>query len=94
MQPFCCLCGSWLAFVSRQPTSGLTVGRDKEAGMPAKNPRTTKAELDERLDRALQDTFPASDPVSFVEPGPAAPRDKAPAGKERPGKAKRKAARS
>ena len=62
--------------------------------MPAKNPRTAKAKLDARLDRALQDTFPASDPVSFVEPGPAAPADKVPAGKRRPGKARRKATRS
>ena len=61
--------------------------------MPAKNRRTAKAEMDERLDRALQDTFPASDPVSLVEPGPAGPRDKTPA-RGRPGKAKRKATRS
>ena len=62
--------------------------------MPAKKRQTAKAKLDERLDRALQDTFPASDPVSLVEPGPAAPGDKAPARNGRPGKAKRKATRS
>jgi hypothetical protein len=29
-----------------------------------------KRKLDEKLDRALEDTFPASDPVSITEPSP------------------------
>jgi len=27
--------------------------------------------MDDKLDQALEDSFPASDPVSFIEPGPA-----------------------
>ena len=64
--------------------------------MPAKQRRTLKAKvhdtLDDKLDRALEDSFPASDPVSFIEPGPAAPGDKIRTGRGRP--AKRKATRS
>ena len=33
--------------------------------------QTLKAKVDEKLDQALQDSFPASDPVSFLEPVPA-----------------------
>ena len=29
-----------------------------------------KRRLDEKLDRALKDSFPASDPVAFIEPAP------------------------
>jgi hypothetical protein len=38
--------------------------------MPSKKPTSakTKRKLDDKLDHALEDTFPASDPVSFVEP--------------------------
>ena len=32
--------------------------------------RTLKAKLDDKLDQALQDSFPASDPVSFLQPAP------------------------
>ena len=32
--------------------------------------RTLKAKIDEKLDQALQDSFPASDPVSFLQPAP------------------------
>ncbi|MBI2736207.1 MAG: hypothetical protein HYX38_06600 [Rhodospirillales bacterium] len=41
--------------------------------MPAKR-RILKAKNDDKLDQALQDTFPASDPVSFLQPAPARPR--------------------
>ncbi|HXX51460.1 MAG TPA: hypothetical protein VEI98_09265 [Xanthobacteraceae bacterium] len=34
-----------------------------------------RADLDEALERGLEDTFPASDPVSVVQPPPSA-RDK------------------
>ena len=30
-----------------------------------------KARIDSKLDQALQDSFPASDPVSFLQPVPA-----------------------
>lgn len=36
--------------------------------------RIAKAKIDDKLDEALQDSFPASDPVSFLEPAPASPR--------------------
>jgi hypothetical protein len=29
-----------------------------------------KAQIDDKLDEALQDSFPASDPVSFLQPVP------------------------
>lgn len=32
--------------------------------------RTLKEKVDDKLDKALEDSFPASDPVSFIEPGP------------------------
>lgn len=35
--------------------------------MPARN-RTLKDKVDDSLDQALEDSFPASDPVSFIEP--------------------------
>lgn len=36
--------------------------------------QVAKAKIDDKLDEALQDSFPASDPVSFLEPAPARPR--------------------
>jgi hypothetical protein len=38
--------------------------------MSAKAHRTLKDEVEDKLDEALRDSFPASDPVSFIEPGP------------------------
>jgi hypothetical protein len=32
--------------------------------------RALKAKIDDKLDQALKDSFPASDPVSFLEPVP------------------------
>jgi hypothetical protein len=37
---------------------------------------TKKRKLDEKLDEALRDTFPGSDPVSFTEPAPVKEHDK------------------
>jgi hypothetical protein len=37
--------------------------------------KKAKRKLDEKLDEALRDTFPGSDPVSFTEPAPAKERD-------------------
>jgi hypothetical protein len=37
--------------------------------MPIKAHQSLKDEVDDKLDQALQDSFPASDPVSFIEPG-------------------------
>jgi hypothetical protein len=44
--------------------------------MSAKAQQTLKAEVDDKLDQALRDSFPASDPVSFLEPGPAKDGDR------------------
>jgi len=40
--------------------------------MESKKPKPPDHEpsLDEKLDRALEDTFPASDPVAITEPAP------------------------
>ena len=32
--------------------------------------QTLKAKIDDKLDEALKDSFPASDPVSFLQPVP------------------------
>jgi hypothetical protein len=49
---------------------------------PKKSKRDRKRAEDEKLDRALKDTFPASDPVSFIEPAPKREND-TPLDKER-----------
>jgi hypothetical protein len=41
-----------------------------EREMSAKG-RALKARIEEKLDQALQDSFPASDPVAFIMPAPA-----------------------
>ena len=38
--------------------------------------KSTKRKLDEKLDQALKDSFPGSDPVSFTEPAPVNEEDK------------------
>lgn len=38
--------------------------------------RTLKAKVDDNLDQALRDSFPASDPVSFLQPVPAKSGDR------------------
>ncbi|GAB1716877.1 MAG: hypothetical protein NTAFB05_19190 [Nitrobacter sp.] len=41
----------------------------------------TKKELDEELDRGLEESFPGSDPVSVTQPAPARPIKDRPAGR-------------
>ena len=41
--------------------------------MSKRTERRRKAKLSDKLDQALQDTFPASDPVALLEPAPAKP---------------------
>jgi len=36
--------------------------------MPTKTRQTQKARMDDKLDQALEDSFPASDPVSVTQP--------------------------
>jgi hypothetical protein len=68
--------------------------------MSAKTRQTQKARMDDKLDQALEDSFPASDPVSFIEPGPAnggdrkLPAEKAVGRDKAARKAGRKATRS
>jgi hypothetical protein len=51
--------------------------------------RRLKAKVNEKLDQALKDSFPASDPVAFTEPAPSEPAGQAvPAGKDVGGKDK------
>lgn len=38
--------------------------------------RLLKAKVDDRLDQALRDSFPASDPVSFIQPAPSKEGDR------------------
>jgi hypothetical protein len=38
--------------------------------------RLLKAKIDDKLDQALKDSFPASDPVSFLQPVPAKDGDR------------------
>ena len=38
--------------------------------MAGKARQTLKSTLEDKLDQALEDSFPASDPVSFIEPAP------------------------
>jgi hypothetical protein len=38
--------------------------------------RALKAQIDDKLDQALKDSFPASDPVSFLQPVPMQDRDR------------------
>ena len=47
----------------------------------------TKRKLDDKLDQALKDTFPASDPVAIAEPSPEDQADD-PHGKNRKSSAK------
>ncbi len=37
--------------------------------------RALKARMDDKLDEALQDSFPASDPIAFIEPQPVSEGD-------------------
>lgn len=59
--------------------------------MPSKKPTSPDAlrKTDEKLDQALKDTFPASDPVAIAEPSPDESSDSA-RGKDRKSKTKRK----
>jgi len=40
---------------------------------PAREPPPKRLTLDELLDEALEETFPASDAVAIIQPAPAAP---------------------
>jgi hypothetical protein len=48
-----------------------------------------RAEQEAELDKALKDSFPASDPVSTVQPTPTPEEDKKPKNKSRRGASRR-----
>lgn len=61
-------------------------GRVKAGGSgPSAEPRRQMAELEAQLEEGLEDTFPASDPVSAVQPAHT-PFDRAKAPASRPSK--------
>jgi hypothetical protein len=41
-----------------------------KAKRPAKKNESSASNVDAKLDKALKDTFPGSDPVSLIEPAP------------------------
>ena len=47
-----------------------------KASRPAPQKQKAESEVDEKLDKALKDSFPGSDPVSFVEAAPIKPADR------------------
>ena len=47
-----------------------------KASRPAPRKRKAESDVDEKLDKALKDSFPGSDPVSFVEAAPIKPADR------------------
>jgi hypothetical protein len=47
------------------------------AGKPAEQPSDNKKKLDKKLDAALKDTFPTSDPVAVSEPSAVKEEDRA-----------------
>jgi hypothetical protein len=46
------------------------------ASKEANKPTTLQEKIERKLDAALKDSFPGSDPVSFVEAAPLKPEDK------------------
>ena len=44
---------------------------------PKKQKKKAESEIDAKLDKALKDSFPGSDPVSFVEAAPIKKQDRA-----------------
>ncbi|MBP6768603.1 MAG: hypothetical protein KA171_12565 [Reyranella sp.] len=49
--------------IAREESGKATPGKDK--------PRSVTETIDRKLDAALKDSFPGSDPVSSIEPAPA-----------------------
>ncbi len=49
-----------------------------------RNATQPRRKVEDKLDRALEDTFPASDPVSLIEPAPSDDDDKEQSDKNKP----------
>jgi hypothetical protein len=56
--------------VRREAHRGVGHGKDE------KHPSDAKQTVDMKLDEALKESFPGSDPVSFVEPAPVKEKDR------------------
>jgi hypothetical protein len=65
----------WNSHRSLKPGHGDVEDDKDQAGRRRKREERRKEELDERLDRGLEDTFPGSDPVAITQP-PHSARDK------------------
>ena len=52
------------------------IGRsgNEKAGTKSDKPRSDAEKMERKLDEALKDSFPGSDPVSTIEPTPTPPR--------------------
>src|SRR5689334_18450708 len=83
--------GGWLEMRPKHPTLAIRAKDRRSAGIVTMPPtraaqKKERKELEARLDAALEDTFPASDPIAVGRPtGTERPRrpsqDKAPAGR-------------
>ncbi len=51
------------------------IGREKTADTAGAKPASLTEKMDKKLDAALKDSFPGSDPVSFIEATPVQPGD-------------------
>lgn len=52
------------------------IAREESGNAPGKgNPSSLTEKMDRKLDAALKDSFPGSDPVSFIEATPVKPGD-------------------
>jgi hypothetical protein len=52
------------------------VAEKLKARRPAQPRKKAESEVDDKLDKALKDSFPGSDPVSFVEAAPIKKQDR------------------
>jgi hypothetical protein len=52
------------------PNAEIVMTSKKPGHQSAKEAEAEKRKLDEELDEALQETFPASDPVKLTQPDP------------------------
>jgi hypothetical protein len=69
LSPLATIYHGWAVADSRQPAEGVMTAKnpDPEA---VKKAEAEKRRLDEELDEALRETFPASDPVKLTQPDP------------------------
>lgn len=64
--------------IIEQEATAQKLKMQRDADKAAKEPKTGESDekkLDRKLDAALKDSFPGSDPVSFVQAAPIQPED-------------------